>query len=205
MANNTLKNLPKSLLTLGALALVAIFVWTTYNSLVNKEENLETAWSDVENQYQRKNDVIGNIAKTAKKYSEFEQETLTSVVEARAKATQMNVELDASNLTPAKLKQFQAAQQEMNAGLGRLLATFEKYPDLKSDQLYINLQRSLEGSENRIAEARRGFNESAKQFNKKTRRFPSNFVANIFGFDKKPYFEADADAKENDYDVGEDL
>jgi len=173
------------------LALVAVLViWGVgvYNGLVSKQESVETAVGNVQTAYQKRADLIPNLVATVKNYAEYEAGTLTAVVEARAKAS--SVTLDANNLTEENLKAFQTAQDEMSGALSRLLVTVEQYPDLKANQNYLDLQSQLEGCENSIANARREFNETARNYNTAVRRFPANVIAGMFGFDKKPYFEA---------------
>ena len=179
------------------LALVALFViWGVgiYNGLVSKQETVETAVGNVQTAYQKRADLIPNLVATVKNYAEYEASTLEAVVAARAKAT--STTLDASNLTEENLKAFQAAQDQMSSALSRLLVTIEKYPDLKANQNYLDLQSQLEGCENSIANARREFNETAKAYNTYLRKFPNNIIANMFGFDKKPYFEASEAAQD---------
>ena len=170
---------------------VAILLWgvTGYNSLVGLEESVNNQWSQVETQYQRRSDLIPNLVNTVKGYATHEKSTLTEVVEARSKATQMTV--DPRTLTPEKLAEFQQVQGELSSALGKLLAIRENYPDLKANDQFIALQAQLEGTENRITVARGNFNNSSKEYNVKIRRFPKNILAAIFGFDKRPYFEAD--------------
>ena len=176
-------------IALGVVALLAIFCYTTYNGLVEKDEAVATAWSNVEMQYQRRADLIPNLVNTVKGYAAHESETLESVIAARSAATSIN--LTADELTPEKIAEYQAAQQQVRSALGRLIAIAENYPDLKANQNFLELQAQLEGTENRIAVARKEFNEIAQTYNISVRRFPANLVASIFGFDKKAYFEAD--------------
>ncbi|MBQ1874114.1 MAG: LemA family protein [Paludibacteraceae bacterium] len=184
----------KNFLSILVLGLVALTMNSCmYNSLVSSEEAVEAAWSQVENQYQRRADLVPNLVATVKGYAAHEQETLQGVVDARAKATQITI--DPANATPEQLAAFQAAQGELSQALGRLLAVAENYPDLKANENFRDLQAQLEGTENRIAVARQEFNETARAYNQKVRRFPSNIVAMIFGFEKKPYFEAEAGAQ----------
>ena len=174
-----------------AIAIVAVLViWfaTGYNSLVKQEEGVKTAWSQVENQYQRRSDLIPNLVNTVKGYASHESETLEGVVAARARATQTTI--DADNLTPEAIEKYQAAQGELTAALGRLLMIQENYPDLKANQNFSELQAQLEGTENRIATERRNFNEAARAYNTRVRRFPTNIIAGLFGFGQYPYFEA---------------
>ena len=161
-----------------------------YNSMVEKEEAVSTAWSNVENQYQRRADLIPNLVNTVKGYAAHEKETLESVVSARSKATQMT--LSADNLTPEKLKEYQAAQGAVESALSRLLAVTENYPELKANQQFQELQAQLEGTENRISVERRNFNQTTQDYNTYIRKFPNNLFAGMFGFEKKPYFEAEA-------------
>lgn len=174
---------------------VAAFVWVknVYNRMVVSDESVQASWSQVENVYQRRADLIPNLVATVKGYAAHESETLESVVAARAKATQVTV--DPANLTPEALEQFNAAQGELSSALGRLLLIQENYPDLKANQNFMELQAQLEGTENRIATERMKYNEAAQAFNTGIRRFPDNIVASIFGFEKKGYFEAQAGAE----------
>lgn len=178
----------KKWIWIGVVAVVAIFFYVTYNGFVNKEEGVNAAWSNVETQYQRRSDLIPNLVNTVKGYAAHESQTLASVTEARARATSIN--LSAGELTPERLTQYQQAQAEVRTALGRLIAVAESYPDLKANQNFIELQSQLEGTENRIAVARKDFNDAARKYNVAVRRFPSNLVAALFGFDQKPYFEA---------------
>lgn len=178
----------KKWIWIGVVAVVAIFFYVTYNGFVNKEEGVNAAWSNVETQYQRRSDLIPNLVNTVKGYAAHESQTLASVTEARAKATSIN--LSAGELTPERLTQYQQAQADVRSALGRLIAVAESYPDLKANQNFIELQSQLEGTENRIAVARKDFNDAARKYNVAVRRFPSNLVAALFGFDQKPYFEA---------------
>ena len=175
--------------------LMAAFAWVknVYNRMVVSEESIEAAWSQVENVYQRRADLIPNLVSTVKGYAAHESETLEGVVAARAKATQVTV--DPANLTPEALEQFNAAQGELSSALGRLLLIQESYPELKANQNFLELQAQLEGTENRIATERMKYNEAAKYFNTGIRQFPDNIVASIFGFEKKGYFEAQAGAE----------
>ncbi|MBR6226830.1 MAG: LemA family protein [Bacteroidales bacterium] len=185
----------KGILVILILALLAV-LWgmKIYNGLVSQQEAVETAVGNVQTAYQKRADLIPNLVATVKNYAEYEAGTLTAVVEARAKATATT--LDASNLTEENMKAFQAAQDEISGALSRLLVTVEQYPDLKANQNYLDLQSQLEACENTIANARREFNETAKAYNTAVRRFPANIVANMFGFDKKPYFEASEAAQQ---------
>ncbi len=178
----------KKWIWIGVVAVVAIFFYATYNGFIGKEEGVNAAWSNVETQYQRRSDLIPNLVNTVKGYAAHESQTLASVTEARARATSIN--LSAGELTPERLAQYQQAQAEVCTALGRLIAVAESYPDLKANQNFIELQSQLEGTENRIAVARKDFNDAARKYNVAVRRFPSNLVAALFGFDQKPYFEA---------------
>ena len=178
----------KKWIWIGAVAVVVIFFYATYNGFVNKEEGLKGAWADVETQYQRRADLIPNLVSTVKGYAAHETQTLNEVTEARARATSIN--LSADDLTPERLAQFQRAQAEVRSALGRLIAVSESYPDLKANQNFLELQAQLEGTENRIAVARKDFNAAAQQYNVSVRRFPANLVARMFGFEQKPYFES---------------
>ena len=173
---------------IGVVAVVVIFLYATYNGFVNKEEGLKSAWSNVETQYQRRADLIPNLVNTVKGYAAHESQTLNEVTEARARATSIN--LSADDLTPEKLQQFQQAQAQVRSALGRLIAVSESYPDLKANQNFLELQAQLEGTENRIAVARKDFNDVAQKYNVSVRRFPANLVARMFGFEQKPYFES---------------
>ena len=181
------------ILVLGVLAILVLWVVGVYNRLVEQEETVEAAWSQVENQYQRRADLVPNLVATVKGYAAHEQSTFENVMAARAKATQITI--DPSNATPEQLAAYQAAQGELSQALGRLMAVAENYPELKANQNFLDLQSQLEGTENRCTIARQQFNEEARKFNTTVRRFPGNIVASIFGFEKKPYFEADEDAK----------
>jgi LemA protein len=182
-------NMKKStIIVLVIVAVVAIWGITGYNGLVKADEALNTAWSNVENQYQRRADLIPNLVNTVKGYAEHEKETLDAVVAARTRATQVTV--DAENLTPEKLQEYQKIQNEVGAALGRLLAVAEAYPDLKANTNFLELQAQLEGTENRISVERRNFNEAAKSYNTSIRTFPRGILAGMFGFEKRPYFEA---------------
>lgn len=176
---------------IAIIAVVVLWGVKSYNNLVSQDEAVSASWSQVENVYQRRADLIPNLVATVKGYAEHEQSTLEGVVEARAKATQVTV----SDLSEESVKNFQAAQGEVTSALGKLLAIVENYPDLKANENFLDLQAQLEGTENRIAEARREFNEVAKAYNTKVRSFPANVIAGIFGFDQKGYFTADEAAK----------
>ncbi len=163
-----------------------------YNGMVERDQNVKTKWAQVQSQYQRRSDLIPNLVNTVKGAAKQEQTTLTAVIEARAKAT--SVQLNADQLTPENIKRFQEAQSQLSAGLGRLLAVSENYPELKTNANFQELQAQIEGTENRIAVARDNFNGSVQDYNTFTKRFPNNLFAGIFGFQPKGYFEADAGA-----------
>ncbi len=183
-----------TIIILVVVAVVAVWAVTGYNGLVKADEAVSNAWSNVENQYQRRADLIPNLVNTVKGYASHEKETLEAVISARTRATQVTV--DADNLTPEKLLEYQKAQGEVGAALGRLLAITEAYPDLKANQNFLELQAQLEGTENRISVERRNFNDVAKNYNTSIRTFPRNLLAGMFGFDKRPYFEAQEGAEQ---------
>lgn len=183
-----------TLLVIGVLILIMVGgTLTTYNGLIAKDEAVATAWGNIQSQYQRRVDLIPNLVSTVKGYAKHESETLESVMAARAKATQITVNAD--NLTPEKLKQYQAAQGELSQALGRLMAVSENYPNLKANENFSELQAQLEGTENRINESRQIYNSAVQTYNVSVRRFPANIVAGMFGFDKKNQFEAEAGAE----------
>lgn len=183
-----------SLIVIGVVVLLlAGGALTSYNGLVQKDEAAATAWSNVQSQYQRRADLIPNLVNTVKGYANHESTTLESVVAARAKATQLTVNAD--ELTPEKMKQLQAAQGELSQALGRLLMITENYPELKANENFRDLQAQLEGTENRINESRRQYNEVVKTYNVGIRSFPANIVAGLFGFEKRTPFEAEAGAE----------
>ena len=181
------------IIAIAALFMAMGFSSCGYNTMVSKEEAVSAAVGNLQTAYQKRADLIPNLVATVKNYAEYESGTLTAVVEARAKATQ--VTLDAENLTEENLKAFQAAQDEMSGALSRLLVTVEQYPDLKANQNYLDLQSQLEGCENSIANARRQFNEAVQDYNTFIRMFPTNLIAKLFGFHQKPYFEASQGAE----------
>lgn len=178
-----------------AVVVLSILFWFkgAYNSMVNSRENVTAQWSNVENQYQRRLDLIPNLVSTVKGYAAHEENTLTDVVNARAKATQMQINID--QLDEATLQKLNRAQGELSSALSRLMAVSENYPDLKANQNFLDLQAQLEGTENRIAVERRKFNEVARNYNAYIQQFPRNLVAGMFGFTPKPYFEANAGAE----------
>jgi len=160
----------------------------SYNTLVNLDENVNQSWANVETAYQRRADLIPNLVKTVEGAADFERSTLEAVINARAKAT--SIQIDPSNVTPEQFAQFQEAQSEVSSALSRLLVTVERYPELKTNQNFLKLQDELASTENQILTARTRFNEAVQGYNGKVRRFPSNITAKLFGFDQKPYFEA---------------
>lgn len=174
---------------IAIIAVIAIYFTSTYNSMVAQEEAVSTAWSNVENQYQRRSDLIPNLVNTVKGYATHEKETFDAVVSARAKATQTTVSID--DLTPEKMQAYQRAQGEVGSALSRLLAVTENYPELKANENFKELQAQLEGTENRISVERRKFNKTVRGYNTAIRKFPRNIVAGMFGFEKHPYFEAE--------------
>ena len=175
----------------GVLLLLVMMIAGSYNGMVSSRESVNTAWSKVESQYQRRSDLIPNLVNTVKGAANFEQETLTKVIEARSKVTQIKV--DANN--PEDIARFQQAQGQVSSSLSRLLAVAENYPQLKATENFKDLQSQLEGTENRITVARNDFNDAARSYNTKIKSFPANLLTGMFGFKERPYFEADADAK----------
>ncbi len=169
--------------------IVAIWGVAWYNGTVGLKETVTSSWANVESSYQRRNDLIPNIVATAKQYAEFEQETLTGVIEARAAATSINV--DASNLTAENIAAFSEAQSAVSSGLGRLLATYENYPNLKANENFKELINELERTENRINVERNRYNENVRLFNTKVKKFPGVLFASITGFDPEPFFQAE--------------
>lgn len=180
------------IIILAVIALICIWGFGKYNTLVEKEENVETAWAQVENQYQRRMDLVPQLVGVVKGYAQHESNTLEAVIEARSKAT--SITIDASSLTEENLQAFQAAQGELGSALSRLMAISESYPDLKANQNFLELQSQLEGTENRLAVARNAYNEQVRIFNISVRRFPDNIVAGMFGFEKKALFQAAEEA-----------
>ncbi len=177
-----------SLLLIGLVVIAILWVRGIYNRTVEKDEAIAGQWGQVETAYQRRGDLIPNLVNTVKGYAEHERETLTEVIEARAKAT--NVSIDPSNLNPQAIQQFQAAQDGLSQALGKLMVVVERYPDLKANQNFLDLQQQLESTENRIAVERRKFNDATRDYNTFIRKFPSNILAGIFGFETKGYFES---------------
>lgn len=183
----------KGLILLAVVAILAMFGIGAYNGMVDKQETATKTLADVQATYQRRADLIPNLVETVKGYAKHEEETFKAVVEARAKATQITI--DPSNITPEQLKQFQQAQGELSSALGKLIAVSESYPDLKASEQFTNLQTQLEGTENRINEARQKFNEAVTDYNQTIRHFPNSLFAGMFGFDKMEKFEAEAAAQ----------
>jgi LemA protein len=187
----------KKWIILGAIALVVILIYSSikgsYNNMVQKDEAVKSQWGTVESAYQRRMDLIPNLVNTVKGYADFEKTTLTQVIEARAKATQVSIKPE--NLNAESMQQFQAAQGQLSSSLSRLLVTVEQYPNLKANENFLDLQKQLEGTENRIAVERRKFNELAQDYNSFIRSFPKNIWANLFGFEKKTYFESEKGAE----------
>ena len=176
------------IIIIAVVAVIGIWAVSMYNGLVTMDESVNSQWANVETQYQRRADLIPNLVNTVKGYASHEKETLEGVVEARSKATQMQV--NANDLTPEKLAEYQKAQGAVTSALGKLLAITENYPDLKANQNFLELQAQLEGTENRINVARTNFNNAAQAYNTAIRRFPKSLFASMFGFDKHAYFEA---------------
>lgn len=185
----------KKIVIIIAIILIGSIVYSVgvYNSLVNKDEDVKTAWGQVENQYQRRSDLIPNLVNTVKGYTKHEKETLESIIEARAKATQTKI--DPSNLDANALQNFQQVQGALSSALSKLMVVVEKYPDLKANQNFLTLQAQLEGTENRIAYERKRFNDNSKAYNKYLRRFPNKMFADMFGFEAKDYFQAEEGAE----------
>lgn len=188
------KSFSKStMIFIGVIVVIVLWAISGYNSLVNMDEGVTNKWSNVETQYQRRADLIPNLVNTVKGYAKHEQQTLEAVMQARSQATQ--VKIDPSNCTPEQLAAYQKAQGDVTSALGKLLAITENYPDLKANQNFLELQSQLEGTENRITVARKDFNDAANVYNASIRRFPKNILADIFGFEKHAYFEAEAGAE----------
>ncbi len=190
-------SMKKSWIIIGIIIIAVVILFrlfvSPYNNMVKMEEGVTSQWAQVENVYQRRADLIPNLVNTVKGYATFEKETLTQVIEARSKATQVTV--NPEKLTPEALQQFQQAQGGLSSALSRLMVVVERYPELKANQNFLELQAQLEGSENRIAVERNKFNETVQRYNAYIRSFPNNIVSSIFNFEKKPYFEADKGAE----------
>lgn len=180
-------------ITIAIVAVVLIWGVSGYNGLVSMDEGVQNKWADVETQYQRRADLIPNLVNTVKGYAAHEKETLEGVVKARSEAT--SVKIDPENMTAEQMAQYQKAQNGVSSALSKLLLVVEKYPDLKANQNFLELQSQLEGTENRITVARRDFNGAAKEYNTAIRKFPKNILAGMFGFEKKTYFEAEEGAE----------
>jgi len=187
----------RSFIIIGVILLIVFIIYRffagSYNQMVSEDENVKNKWAQVENQYQQRMDLIPNLVNTVKGAAEFEKGTLTAVVEARASATQVKV--DPSQLTPENIQKFQAAQGQLSTALGRLLMVVENYPNLKANQNFLELQATLEGTERRIAVARKDFNDAAQTFNTYIRRFPQTLLAGMFGFSQKGYLKSDKGAE----------
>ena len=196
MSNNGKSGgISKNTMIIGAVvAVLVIWAISAYNGMVKEEEQATTTWAQVQSAYQRRADLIPNLVNVVKGYAAHESETFERVVNARSRATQITVNPD--SLTPDRLREFQEAQGELSSALGRLLAIQEAYPDLKANQNFLELQSQLEGTENRINEARNTFNTAVQNYNVKIRKFPNSLLAGIFGFDKMAKFEADAAAQQ---------
>ncbi len=180
-------------IVIGAILLLIITVAGGYNGLVSKRENVNKNFSNVQTQYQRRADLVPNLVNTVKGAANFEQKTLTDVVDARAKAT--SVQIDPSKATPEQLQQYQSSQGELTQALGRLLVVTENYPELRATESFRDLQSQLEGTENRITVARKDYNESSADYNATIQRFPASITAALFHFDKFPYFQASSSAQ----------
>ena len=183
----------KSLIIIIVVGILAIFGIASYNGMVKSELEVNNAWAKVESAYQRRADLIPNLVSTVKGYSNFEKETLTQVIEARAKATSTTI--DPTNITPEQIQQYQQAQSGLSSALSRLLVTVEKYPDLKANENFLALQSQLEGTENRIKVERDAFNDTVKGYNSYILTFPRNLIAKLFDFNKKESFEAEKGAE----------
>jgi LemA protein len=187
----------KTFIILGIILVLFFLVYRffggTYNSMVTKEETVKSKWAQVENQFQQRLDLIPNLVNTVKGAADFEKNTLTAVIEARASATQIKV--DANSLTPENIQRFQHAQGELSAALGRLMVVSEQYPQLKANQNFLELQATLEGTERRISVARKDFNDAVQEFNTYVRKFPQNMLAGMYGFSSKGFFEAEKGAE----------
>jgi LemA protein len=192
-----MKSIKKSWIVIAVIVLLIIIMYTsikgTYNKMVTMDESVSSQWAQVENVYQRRADLIPNLVATVKGYADFEQKTLTDVIEARSKAT--SVTIDPTNLNEASMQQFQAAQDGLSSALSRLMVVVERYPDLKANLSFLDLQTQLERTENRITVERMNFNTKAQEYNSFIRSFPKNIYASLFGFEKKAYFKAQEGAE----------
>lgn len=196
LEENIFCNMKKSTITIiaivGVLAVIVLWGIGVNNKLVTQEENVSKAWSQVENVYQRRADLVPNLVALVKNYAEYEQGTILAVTEARTKAASTTVNIE--NYTEGDLQNFEHSQEALGQSMNRLLVAVENYPDLKASENYLTLQAQLAGCENRILTERQRFNETAKVYNQSVRKFPSSLIANLFGFEKRPYFEAEAGA-----------
>ncbi len=187
----------KSWIIIAVIVIFAIIIYgwfkTTYNTMVAMDEGIKSQWAQVENVYQRRADLIPNLVNTVKGYATHEKETLEGVIEARSKATSVNI--DANNLTPQSFAAFQQAQQGLTQALSKLMVVVERYPDLKANENFLELQAQLEGTENRIAVERKKFNEVTQAYNTYIKLFPKNMLSGMFGFQQKPYFKAQQGAE----------
>ena len=180
-------------IVLGVVAVVVVWAIVSYNGLVTKQEKVSEAWANVETVYQRRADLIPNLVATVKGYAAHEEQTLMAVTEARAKSTSLNV--DPTTATPEQMAEWTKMQNEVGSAIGRLIAISESYPDLKANQNFMDLQKQLEGTENRISTERREYNQQVRDFNASIRRFPTNLIASMFGFEKMEMFEAQEGAE----------
>ena len=175
------------------IGLILLWGWSVYNGLVKKQEAMASAWSQVENVYQRRADLVPNLVAVVKNYAEYEQETLIDITEARAKAAASKVDME--HFDDMEFTHFESVQKELGQSLNRLIVSIENYPDLKASKNYQSLQAQLTGCENRIQTERQRFNEATKDYNQSIRKFPNNLIAKLLGFEKRPYFEADEGAE----------
>ncbi len=175
-----------AIIIIAIIAVIVLWGVTSYNSMVGMEETVDSQWSNVESSYQRRADLIPNLVETVKGYAAHEKETLQGVIEARAKATSTQI----NDLSAENMQQYQAAQDQLSNALSRLMVVVERYPDLKANENFMQLQSQLEGTENRINVERNKYNDTARAFNSNIRKFPKNIIAGMFGFEKKAYFEA---------------
>ena len=194
-ASKSRRGLTITIIVVAVVLLLVFWGVGQYNSIVVLDEQVNTSWSQVENQYQRRADLIPNLVETVKGYASHERETLEGVINARAKASQLIVQAG-DGMTQEQLNQFQQAQGDLTSALNRLMVVVERYPELKADENFRQLQAQLEGTENRITTARMDFNNEAQQYNTKVRRFPTNIFAGLFGFHQRPYFQAEAGAEQ---------
>ncbi len=188
-----LNKLPKYTIPLVIVVILFMYLMGSYNTIISKQETTTSQWGQVQNVYQRRLDLIPNLVATVSGYAKHEQETLQAVTEARSKVGSMQIKAD--ELTPEKLQAFNAAQQQLGSGLSRLMVVAEQYPELKANENFLNLQAQLEGTENRITNERRMFNEAAQDYNTYIKKFPTNLMATMFGFQVKPYFESEKAAQ----------